>query len=294
MDEKGSPQVIGREYILSHEKVSFSDNDILFIDSLDSLNDEESTMLINMVLVIVGCSGKLQVDHNGTPISIEPKDMLICPPGVKLDNFKFSKDFHAVIVGLSYEKFQKTVCSGREIWSLLLYASKHPVFHLSDIDMNITEGYRLVAMKKLQTSREFYYNEIMNAIMEAIFYEICVVIKREKSARPDEDLGQGNQIFKRFVDAITKNGGKNRSVAYFADILCVTPKHLSFIARSVSGKPALEWILEHCTEGIVHELKYSDKSIKEISNEFGFPTISAFGKFVKKRLGVSPRHFRSL
>lgn len=35
-----------------------------------------------------------------------------------------------------------------------------------------------------------------------------------------------------------------------------------------------------------------DKSVKEISNELGFPNLSFFGKYVKRMLGMSPKAYR--
>lgn len=35
-----------------------------------------------------------------------------------------------------------------------------------------------------------------------------------------------------------------------------------------------------------------DKSVKEISNELGFPNLSFFGKCVKRMLGMSPKAYR--
>ena len=40
-------------------------------------------------------------------------------------------------------------------------------------------------------------------------------------------------------------------------------------------------------------LKHSDKSIKEIAEEFNFPNQSFFGKYVKSYLGMSPARYRN-
>lgn len=290
---KNSTQKIGMEYLQTHgQRFDYSDGDIIILNSLDALL-KAGSMEVEMVLIVVVMSGRIETDHNGKPITVNEKQMLICPPGVYLDNLKHTDDFKGVIFGLSYNKFLMTVCSGLEIWTLLLYAQQHPVFSLLDIDMDIVDGYFLVVQKKLQTSREFYYKEILHSLMEAIFYEICVVINREiKPAAKNDEGSHGNFIFRRFIEQISINGGKERSVNYYAKELCITPKYLSSVTKSMSGKPALEWILGYTTDGIAHELKYSSKSIKEIANEYNFPTISSFGKFFKKRMGISPREYR--
>ena len=47
-------------------------------------------------------------------------------------------------------------------------------------------------------------------------------------------------------------------------------------------------INEYTMEHIKYQLRNSDKSIKEIAEEFNFPNQSFFGKYVKAHLGVSP------
>lgn len=292
MEQRESTQRMGMKYLSNYERTNYSDGDILILDNMGTLSTQGS-FETEMVLIVICEHGILHLDHNGTPITVKEKDMLICPPGVYLDNIVSSPDFKAVIFALSYQKFLKTVCSGMEIWSLLLYATRHPVFHLLDIDLDITAGYFLVVRKKLQTDKTYYYREIMHSLMEAIFYELCVVMNREIVPEMKAEEGnQGNTIFKKFIELVAMNGGKERSVNYYAQELCITPKYLSSVTKALSGKPALEWILGYTTDGIAHELKYSGKSIKELANEFRFPTISSFGKFVKKRLGVSPREYR--
>lgn len=88
------------------------------------------------------------------------------------------------------------------------------------------------------------------------------------------------------------NDGKMRSVKKYAEDLCITPKYLSFISKSVCGKTALELIHESTVNTIVRYLKHSNLSIKEIADILEFPNLSFFGKFTKNHLGVSPTEYR--
>ncbi|MBQ5826872.1 MAG: AraC family transcriptional regulator, partial [Bacteroidaceae bacterium] len=49
-------------------------------------------------------------------------------------------------------------------------------------------------------------------------------------------------------------------------------------------------------EAIVKEakrqLKYTDKSVKEIAMQMDFPNVSFFGKYFKTHVGVSPMEYR--
>ena len=44
---------------------------------------------------------------------------------------------------------------------------------------------------------------------------------------------------------------------------------------------------------LIHILKHSDKSIKEIAEEFNFPNQSFLGKYVKYYLGMYPARYRN-
>lgn len=52
-------------------------------------------------------------------------------------------------------------------------------------------------------------------------------------------------------------------------------------------------VINRCIIDDVRRLLHnSDKSVKEISNELGFPNLSFFGKYVKRMLGMSPNAYR--
>ena len=68
----------------------------------------------------------------------------------------------------------------------------------------------------------------------------------------------------------------------------------SAVIKKESGRGPLEWIHEYTLQAIIRQLSYSDKSIKEISADLGFPNLSFFGKFVRAHLGTSPTEYRRL
>ena len=72
----------------------------------------------------------------------------------------------------------------------------------------------------------------------------------------------------------------------------ITPKYLSTICRTISGKSPTDWISEHVVADIVHYLRNTDLSAKEIGEELGFANASFFGKYVRQHLGVSPNEYR--
>lgn len=103
---------------------------------------------------------------------------------------------------------------------------------------------------------------------------------------------QHEYIFRRFIEKLSKDNGMHRSVSYYADALFYTPKYLSKVIKDACGKNPSTLINEYTMEHIKYQLRNSDKSIKEIAEEFNFPNQSFFGKYVKAHLGVSPQQYR--
>ena len=115
----------------------------------------------------------------------------------------------------------------------------------------------------------------------------------DETEETETGTSRSKQIFKQFMEELTADGGIHRSVTHYADLLCYSPKYLSAAIKEVSGHTPTEWINEYAIEQIKHQLKHSEKSIKEIAADFNFPNQSFFGKYIKTHLGMSPARYRT-
>ena len=100
------------------------------------------------------------------------------------------------------------------------------------------------------------------------------------------------RIFLRFLTIFQADSRKQRDVAYYADKLCITPKYLSQISKSVSGLPASEWITFYATFELVSLLNDQSKTLSEVADLMNFETASHFSRYTKKLLGKSPSEYR--
>ncbi len=277
---------------MKHTQVNYADGDMVIMDSLDAfLNADRADegMILSMIVV----EGRLRLDFCEKPIELGRSDILICPPRATLAGFHRSKDFHGLLFGMSYTKFQKTVgATGGRLWSVMTYAMEHPVFHMNEAEMRIASHVFHLFEEKLAGSRDYYYKEVMQSLMTAAFYEVCIIVERNMKYGHSTQFQQKDLIFRRFLELISVAEGKRGSVADYARELCITPKYLSTAVKLASGKTALAWIHEYTLDAIAHQLRFSDRSVKEIAMEYGFTNLSTFGKFVKEHLGVSPRAYR--
>lgn len=274
--------------------LNYSDGDIFVDEGIEFLSKPHFSSGDKIIIVLCD-KGSLSMKINGVKKRIVVGDILICPPGVDLSYVEDDPagNFSVKALGMRYASLRYTLLQGKSMWSAMMYARNNPVFHLDASELEMTNSYYYVIRKKLSTARDFYYREIMQSLLACAFYEICVIINRKiVPDASDANLSRQNLIFKQFIELLANYDSRTRTVSDFADKLCITPKYLSAAVRGVFGKPASWLIQESTTEMIRHDLMYSDKSIKELSEGYGFSSISNFGKFVRAHLGMSPRDFR--
>jgi AraC-like DNA-binding protein len=83
---------------------------------------------------------------------------------------------------------------------------------------------------------------------------------------------------------------EERSIGFYADKLCLTPKYLTI--KEMSGKLAGEWIDDYVMLEAKVLLKSTNMTVQQISERLNFTTQSHFGTYFKRLAGVSPKEYR--
>ena len=96
--------------------------------------------------------------------------------------------------------------------------------------------------------------------------------------------------FKKLVD---KYVFEHHDVAYYAKHLNITPKYLNECVNEVLSTSSKNIIVEQLLMRSRHKLKFTNKSIKEISFELGFSTPDYFSYFFKNHTGFNPSTLRN-
>ena len=115
--------------------------------------------------------------------------------------------------------------------------------------------------------------------------------------RQHADLMQASQsreqtIFDRFIYLVNQFAAREHHIAFYANKMCLTERYLGTVIRQTSGTTAKEWIDRALITRIKVELKHTDKSIQQISDELGFPNSSFFSKYFKRLTGQTPMELK--
>lgn len=284
---------VNMDTINNNENLDYIDGEIAIADNIKKLaHGGTDTIKLDMMVIITCVKGKLQMDINSNTYVIHQNDLLFCHPNILLNNYLPSSDFEGKMIGLSERVLQRLFHNNKDVWNKIFYISRNPIIHLEEDNLNIFNHFYELIKLKINQPPHLYRKEVIESILRGVLYEIYSDL--DKFVPPSEDnlIRQGDILFRKFIKLLDQNKGKERTVSYYAKELCVTPKYLSYACKATSKKTALKWIHDYTTENIRYQLKHSEKSIKEISDDLNFPSISFFGKYVRAHLGMSPREVR--
>ena len=101
---------------------------------------------------------------------------------------------------------------------------------------------------------------------------------------------EGRRDLRRFLKLLSEDNGMHRSVSYFADALCYTPKYLSQVIRQACGKSPLELI----TRRIIKELEGDENKNLEKYATTGSPEYNKLVDIMRERFGFTSLRFNTL
>ena len=134
--------------------------------------------------------------------------------------------------------------------------------------------------------------EIIQGLISAMIYRISDAVGVMEHAGEVSVKSRRKLYFEQFISLLTEYHCSERTVGFYADKICVTPKYLSALIKEVSGKSAAEWIDDYVILEAKTLLKFSDMSIQEIAYSLNFSTQSFFGKYFKHQTGMSPSEYK--
>ena len=167
----------------------------------------------------------------------------------------------------------------------------NPTFHLDEEAKRLMDDDFELFRKRLLMEDSGFKREILGRVMQIFIYDLWTVCQHGLSQMDTSD--NTARIFLRFLALAQQNARTEREVAFYADLLCITPKYLSQVSRTVTGLPASGWIQFYASFELVSLLNDTTKTLTEVSDLMHFENVSHFSRYVKKTLGKSPSEYRN-
>ena len=124
----------------------------------------------------------------------------------------------------------------------------------------------------------------------AMLYQLKEVLA--PSQWPERYATPQQVLLTKFMRLVDNFYIEKRTVEEYADLLAVTPNHLSQSIKLAAGKNALSFINDRIAAEAMSLIRYTQLDIAEIAYSLNFSDPANFGKFFKRATGVTPLEFR--
>ncbi len=275
-------------------KVDYIDNDFVIFDDISQMTLDYCPNRINAVTIVVCLKGTFRIGIDLNEHIIPQNSLLLTFPEQIIQNLGSSDDFSGLFIAISPQFIDRTFKSLKELLPFMLYAKENPCMELTDKEVESIKEYHAFLWRKVKMSNNIYRREVTKGLLLALFYEIYNIIAHKQPLENNKAKSRKEELFKKFIFEVSENYKNERTVSFYANKLCLTPKHLSGVVKEVSGKTAGEWIDNLVILEARTLLKSTEMSIQEIAEHLHFANQSFFGKYFKHYVGVSPKEYRRL
>ncbi len=228
---------------------------------------------------------------NSKKYVVRKGEVMVCHPNDFYTDINFSEDFYATFIYANIDLISPHI-SSIELREILMKLNVNPVLRLSSEDESLIWSYiRILRLKNSYKNRRD--TTIVLQVAKALLIDIFSLIENEPLSSKQESASQPALLYQKFLDLLISLPIKPHSMSYYANELAVTPKYLSFVCKSQSGKTANEWIREYIMNDAYRYLTATDFSIKEVASRLGFSNFSFFCQSVKKFWGKTPLQIRN-
>lgn len=215
-------------------------------------------------------------------------NMLLYPSDVEL-NMQAQEKTDVVIVRLPVSE---QLCDVYSFEKLLTEVSEDMAdFNNGESTLNINE--------RMDIFLELLKDYVSEGLRCTYFFQIKIkeMLFVFRAYYPKEDLLRffyplltSDMTFSEFV---LKHKHEVRTVKEFAELSNYSLSGFQKRFKKVFGIPAHKWLNEHRSKSILHEINNSERTLKEISNKYGFSSQSYFNDFCKTNFGLTPGQLRS-
>lgn len=196
-------------------------------------------------------------------------------------------------IGCSLEMIESIIPKISGLLPLLIHNPIESVSTLSEENFKDIQEYMVLIGEKLKAVDSPLKRTKIRNLIQAL---LCEIIEKHYITKDGIEKPQTRkeEILSKFILEVFQNFRTERSVAFYADKLCLTPKHLSAVAKDITGHTASELIDHYVIMEAKIMLAETTLTIQEISNKLNFANQSFFGKYFKHLSGYSPSEFRKM
>lgn len=247
--------------------------------------------ILRFTAVIICLEGAMTATINGRTFKVRKDDLLLVKNGSIVESLTCSADLKTIAMAFA-DRLQGELM-GRQMMdaeSFLLHRSIPVRMHL---ESSLRESYI-----RLYKEVKVLYEKVQGPYKKALIgHFLCMssdlfLSMLDDAGKDDESRPREQEIYLKFMDDLQVYASRERSVSFYADKCCVSPKHFSKMVRLASGKVPASLIRDRVIIEAKVLLSSTQMSVREIADTLHFQTDSFFCRYFRQKTGMTPTAFR--
>lgn len=247
--------------------------------------------LMNYVGLIVREKGYFCFDVDKKKFTARAGETVFLSEGNNFSIGELSDDLRVSILFYHIDPIREIL--GSSIVAMYLYTTltPEPCYVWTSGEESDLARYIALLGRHRKSAQNPFDNHECKLLLLALTYRLCSIYSR-RIIEEKNVAGHKIDTFIKLIRLIEKYYMQERGVAFYADKLCLSPKYLSALSKSVCGYTVQELVFRAIIRKSIFWLKNTNKSVQEISDDLNFPNASFFGTFFKKQTGLAPSYYR--
>lgn len=263
------------------------------------LNVLQKPFRLNCMTIMLCRRGSMNVEVKMQPYHIKANSLLVVPPTalIKTCDEDLSRlDLYVLFVSSKFLVDINIDLNALNIRSLI--ESHSPVMQLTDAEATKLVKYiELLDINACEPEVTVFSINVARSLVAAVFYQLLQINFLRINRAPDDPntpVTRRSTYVHDFLRLLHLNYMRERSVAFYASQLFISPKYLTLLVKEATGRNATQWINEFVIVEAKNMLRFSGKNVQQVAYALNFSNQSAFGKYFKHLTGISPTAYQKL
>lgn len=246
---------------------------------------------VQFAMMILCLNGHMRVNLNLNEYKLQRNCIQIVTPGAIAQCVEITPDCRmAIIAFAAVNNFPE----GNPQSALIMrkFLINNYILQLSDREMGEMIGFYHQIRQQLVQPERLFTHEIINSYIQIFYYSLCQLMSPYIEQQDTQYVSRKKQIFDQFTLLLRQHYTQERSISFYAEKLCITPKYLSQVIYDISGQHARNWIRDHVILEAKALLKCGKYNVQQVSDLLNFANQSFFGSYFKKAVGCSPSAYQ--
>ncbi|MGN0186890.1 MAG: helix-turn-helix domain-containing protein [Paludibacteraceae bacterium] len=273
---------------LANAQINNFDNEVILIEcpSCDLKTNIPCTLDYNLIIVID--EGRLRLRIDMQEYEVGSHDCLFVFPEQVFEFQSYTPNYRTHCILMSTD-FVSRLNVENGFWIHQQVCNNPHLFLNAPAYNALITCYKMLKGIIAQTDNP-HRAAMLHHLIKCYYYGLGYYLHQlEEAPKPSRNV----ELTNRFMKLLQIHVREQHNVAFYADLLHLSPKYLSACVKSVIGYSAMQCIEQTLLRHAQALLIQTDMTIAQITQELHFFDQSAFGKYFRNHLGISPKQWRA-